>query len=416
MSALPLLWRNNDKTDDKDWTMNTIEELKDNPGSAPDGIAALALRCDLRGAAVVSDRPNVDPATTIDYFLASLFGSKEPGERVLIWLLEGRRSAWFADLSKAAAYVRANAGRDVYVGVALSSADHGPSLRLKVEGGERMPSSISALWADLDLTDGQQSTKARAPDEATARSAFFPEFPPSMVVRSGGGLHAYWLFREPWLLATEDDVRQAGELAAQWNKALQRNAAMKGFQLDSVGDLPRVLRVPGSMNLKIAGHPRPVSLIEITASRYDPSEFREFLASIDAWLVEAPCARGIVVGKLIYDPAAEPPADKFELLSDIEPKFLRSWNRKRSPREFYDQSASAYDQSLANIAVSAAWSDQEIANLLIATRRKHGEKNLKLRDSYYATTIRKARESLARQMAAEIPGADDPFFGGTRCI
>lgn len=347
-------------------------------------------------------------------FLNALFGQKDDHEFILIWTLDGRRSAWFQDLAKAAAWVRASAGRDVYVGMALSPADHGPYLRLKIEDGERLPSSISALWSDVDLADGLPSKKLRAPNEAAARAAFFPEFPPSMLVGSGGGLHAYWLFREPWMLATDEDVKQAGELAARWIKALQRRAAIKGFQLDSVGDLPRVLRVPGTTNCKLPGQPRPVSLIELNCRRYNPSEFREFLDSISEPRVEAPPAASCTGnGNIKYNPAAEPPRLKFQLLYDVELRFRQSWNRKR--KDLKDQSASSYEMALANVAVQAAWSDQEIANLLIAHRRKHSEKDLKLRDSYYATTIRKARESLARQVAAEIPGPGDPFFGGLRC-
>ena len=52
-------------------------------------------------------------------------------------------------------------------------------------------------------------------------------------------------------------------------------------------------------------------------------------------------------------------------------KFKRSWEHRRP--DMQDPSASGYDQSLANIALAAGWSDQEIANLMIAHRRKYGE-------------------------------------------
>ena len=53
----------------------------------------------------------------------------------------------------------------------------------------------------------------------------------------------------------------------------------------------------------------------------------------------------------------------------------------------------------------AGWSDQEIANLLIAHRR-HFNEDLKLRDSYYAKTISKARAafgSVEENDIAEVP-------------
>jgi hypothetical protein len=64
-------------------------------------------------------------------FLDALFGAKEPSENVLIWTRSDKYSAWFADLDKAAAYVHANADRDVYAGVCLSPKPHRSDERLK---------------------------------------------------------------------------------------------------------------------------------------------------------------------------------------------------------------------------------------------------------------------------------------------
>jgi hypothetical protein len=71
-----------------------------------------------------------------------------------------------------------------------------------------------------------------------------------------------------------------------------------------------------------------------------------------------------------------------------DPKFNKSWGRRRP--DLLDQSASSYDMSLASIAVMAGWSDQEIVNLIIASRRNNRD-DLKLREDYYARTIAKAR-------------------------
>lgn len=95
-------------------------------------------------------------------------------------------------------------------------------------------------------------------------------------------------------------------------------------------------------------------------------------------------------GLLILDPKAIPPFEKFDLLCEVEAKFRLSWEHKRG--DFDDQSASAYDQSLANLAAMARWNDQEIANLLIAHRRKHSA-DLKLRQDYFDRTIAAARQA-----------------------
>lgn len=81
--------------------------------------------------------------------------------------------------------------------------------------------------------------------------------------------------------------------------------------------------------------------------------------------------------------------DKKNDLWNIEVKAHLSFERKRV--DLKDQTASSYDLSLANYCVQAGWTDQEIVDLLIESRRKHGD-NLKLRYDYYQRTIAKARE------------------------
>lgn len=81
--------------------------------------------------------------------------------------------------------------------------------------------------------------------------------------------------------------------------------------------------------------------------------------------------------------------DKKNDLWNIEPKAFLSYERKRV--DLKDKSASVYDLSLTNYCVQAGWTDQEIVNLLIESRRKHGD-DLKLRHDYYQRTIAKVRE------------------------
>lgn len=322
-------------------------------------------------------------------FLNTVFGGKEPSDHVLVWLIERKHSAWFSDLGQATAYIDQNHEKDVYIGVALSPANHGRHLRLKIEGGERLPSALVGLWADIDFVDGVHKKANLPPNADAARSVMFPDLPPSVLIHSGGGLQAWWLFKEAERLQDEAAVRDAGDLTMRWNRALRGRAAAKGWDVDSVADLTRVLRIPGTANRKIPDRPRPVRLLEINEHRYNPGELAEYLDSIAPILVPARAIRPATVSaSLIYDSTVNPPFDKFIALCDAEPKFKNSWDHKR--RDLKDTSASSYDMALANIAVQAGWSDQEIANLLIAHRRRYKD-DLKLRDSYYTKTISKAR-------------------------
>jgi hypothetical protein len=106
---------------------------------------------------------------------------------------------------------------------------------------------LPALFVDIDY-------KTTSEPAARARLAAFP-FPPSLIVCSGGGLHVYWLLKEPLDLATE---------MAQARDALRRLAIALSGDL-SAAECARVLRVPGSLNHKPEyGTPRAVTLERAT--------------------------------------------------------------------------------------------------------------------------------------------------------
>ena len=103
-------------------------------------------------------------------------------------------------------------------------------------------------------------------------------------------------------------------------------------------------------------------------------------------------------GGLALDPEADPPLLKLEALQKANPKFRRRWEQDR--KDMTDQSPSAYDMSMATMAMQAGWSDQEVVNLMICWRRKHGH-DLKLRENYYLMTLDKAREPIEIAQAEE---------------
>ena len=103
-------------------------------------------------------------------------------------------------------------------------------------------------------------------------------------------------------------------------------------------------------------------------------------------------------GGLALDPEADLSLLKLEALLKDNPKFRRSWEQDR--KDMNDQSASAYDLSMATIALGAGWPDQEVVNLMICWRRKHGH-DLKLRENYYVVTLAKAKEPIVMAQAQE---------------
>jgi hypothetical protein len=194
-------------------------------------------------------------------FLCARFGELERGERIEIRALDrskggtvvGRR--FFASVKEACAYAASlPVGCEVYYGV---------NPRLGEDGTKAGVSRILVIWADLDYKHFDDD-----PDKAQAMLDSF-ELPPTWTVESGGGLHPYWLIEA---------------VDAQTNlhtvETLLRSLYARLGNLDSVQDVSRILRLPGSFNHKY-GTPRRVRVIQHTPSaRYTLAKFRAHLPAL----------------------------------------------------------------------------------------------------------------------------------------
>ena len=121
---------------------------------------------------------------------------------------------------------------DVYFGVHPGNREKGTNERAMI--GD--VAAVNCLFADLDA-------KHCGGDKAGALvhlDALDPA--PSVVIDSGGGYHAYWLLLEPYALTTDTKRERAREVQARWVAHVGGDPGAK--------DLARVLRVPGTRNLK----------------------------------------------------------------------------------------------------------------------------------------------------------------------
>lgn len=194
-------------------------------------------------------------------FLSLLFGHESlNGLHLAIWDLKEHHTHTFRlpDLDGAAgdAVSRAVAS-DVYFGVCPY---------VKVDLGSRgvadNAGAMVGLWLDVDVKNGRAHTATALPETDEQAFDLIYEMPkkPSIVVHSGYGLQAWWLFEEPVMLRTQADRIAAGMTAASWVAVGNKIAAKRGWKLDTVGDLARVLRVPGTLNHK-GESPRPVEIV-----------------------------------------------------------------------------------------------------------------------------------------------------------
>lgn len=149
--------------------------------------------------------------------------------------------------------------------------------------GERGGDEDSAFWtgffADMDIEAPGHKTKNTLPPDLDAckailEEALLPE--PTLWIMSGGGFYPWWLLQEPQQVT---DVTQLREYSRQWQGVIRDAAQRLSYHYGPVGDLSRVLRLPGTVNRKVADNPRPCVKVqgEGTGQRY---EFEALLADL----------------------------------------------------------------------------------------------------------------------------------------
>lgn len=129
---------------------------------------------------------------------------------------------------------KAEEGFDIYVGVLPRKERYGKASSI---------SQAATVWADFDYKNMTDEEVLRATRDA------------DMTVHSGGGMHAYW-----WVTDVHDvsTSKRQDAFSALVQEEQQRRSGQKA---DATHDLPRILRVPGTINWKDREHPRPVELL-----------------------------------------------------------------------------------------------------------------------------------------------------------
>jgi hypothetical protein len=135
-----------------------------------------------------------------------------------------------------------------------------PCLRSQKQGKAEATALLPALWVDLDCDDDA----ARRAAALAKLHTFNP--PPSAIIDSGGGLHAYWLLSEPVTL-DENSRKQAAGILRGLFSAL-------GGDPQYVKSVASVMRLPNSLNTKPERGGVIVTLVELHPDRrYPLSDF-----------------------------------------------------------------------------------------------------------------------------------------------
>lgn len=320
-------------------------------------------------------------------FLHTLYPDKPENLYLLIWTKGrfGSKSLWVKNLSFDPQ--RFGTETDVYFGLGLSQKDYGESRRCVKDEIAGIP----GFWADIDYQSTGHKKKLLPETEAEALSLIDSlPYKPSLVVKTGGGFHAYWLFKELWIFDSSDERERADRISQGWQQRIRTEAQKHGWTIDGTADISRVLRMPETVNTKY----RNIATVErVDDRRFNPDDFEPFLS-------EAQTSAPIVTGSFIINPQAQPNYDKLQFLLDTDPKFKQTWELKR--KDFPSQSE--YDFSIISIATRAGLSVQEAVDLVLTHIRKQGRdfKDGKHdRPDYYLRAVEKARHSMAAQEKKE---------------
>lgn len=147
----------------------------------------------------------------------------------------------------------------------------GPARKNTDRGGAADITRLAALWADLDVKPGACKSLDAAEKIIDELSGIVGTRP-SVVVYSGGGLHAYWPIEDGAL-----DEKSRG-LPRRWGRLVAAVAHQHDARVDNVYDLARMLRIPGTINNK--NTPVPVLAYEDVGGPLTVAEVDERLTEL----------------------------------------------------------------------------------------------------------------------------------------
>lgn len=124
---------------------------------------------------------------------------------------------------------------------------------------------VIAFYADVDV--GRVGHKKPSTYETTAEALqAIDAFPliPSIVVDTGHGVQALWLFKEAVDISQTFTIEDYESI----NRGIQ---SMIGA--DTTADISRIFRLPGSFNVKVKDDPKPVTIIRESDTEYTIEDF-----------------------------------------------------------------------------------------------------------------------------------------------
>jgi hypothetical protein len=332
-------------------------------------------------------------------FLEQLFGNKSDDLNIVIYMLPAMVGKFFNTVEGACKYineVKKKPNQNIFFGCGLID----PKVK-SGRGKKENVRGIGGFWADIDFQSGH---KPDCPTDLKAVEGLLYGHgcDPTHLVHTGNGVHAWWMFKEPWEFKSKEEADAAETMNNRVQETILKRCREKGWTIDKTHDLTRVLRPPGTFNRKDMENIMETKILKSSDALYaDPKELDEYIITEDEIKRSKEIDKKVtarIENDLKIDPDANPPSSLMQEMFEVLPQFKASWNAERP--DFKKQSPSEYALSLATFAAQAAWSDQEIANLIIAFYRRHKytsvfkrkpDLNKAMRGDYLSRTIALAR-------------------------
>lgn len=195
---------------------------------------------------------------------------------ITLTVLPSRNTKWFkvSEIEKVAKTAE-DIGKktNVFFGVGLRNK----ILKNGLRGSEKDILCIGALYADIDVKGDAHAEKSLP--ETTSEAASFLnnlDIKPSIIVNSGNGIHGYWLLKEPFNIETNQDKSYIVSIFKGFGRYINLEAKKRGWRIDNVYDLARILRVPGTINHKLKDGAM-CEVIESNLKRYSLEKFSQYV-------------------------------------------------------------------------------------------------------------------------------------------
>ena len=158
------------------------------------------------------------------------------------------------------------------------------SMESSARGSNEHVTAMMALRVDIDLLRLEAHAQRELPKTLEEIKVFINEElpPPTVIIFTGHGVHLIYIFAETMYITDDPSRKRASEVQQAFHRYVSAKASRRGWKIDNCSDLARMLRFPGTMNLKDSEHPVRCEVLEMDGHLYTMEELKPYLVFTDA--------------------------------------------------------------------------------------------------------------------------------------